>query len=175
MSIALEAGEADAFGEGSTDDSLHRSFLIASSRMLKEAAKELGDEENGTFTDTFWDRLRQNPASRSRHSVPDVVSSWKPLPGNGAAPNLSVAKGVFELKRTAREGEMEEEVLEDEDEDAQVQKDEDAQDAEGQAKSVHPGHDSPPRVDGGPARAGLMSGVSNARAGDPEAIGRRMR
>ncbi|TEB27494.1 hypothetical protein FA13DRAFT_872772 [Coprinellus micaceus] len=101
MPITLHESKAEAFrlGEGSADDSVQRAFVAISSRLLNEAAKELGDEDNGSFTDTFWDRLRQNPASRPRRSVPDVVNTWKPLFSDCSALNLSVAKGIFELKR----------------------------------------------------------------------------
>ncbi|TEB26069.1 hypothetical protein FA13DRAFT_1795924 [Coprinellus micaceus] len=101
MPITLHESKAEAFrlGEGSADDSVQRAFVAISSRLLNEAAKELGDKDNGSFTDTFWDRLRQNPASRPRRSVLDVVNTWKPLFSDCSALNLSVAKGIFELKR----------------------------------------------------------------------------
>jgi hypothetical protein len=55
MPITLHGSEAEAFrlGEGSADDGVQRAFVAISSRLLNEAAKELGGEDNGSFTDTF--------------------------------------------------------------------------------------------------------------------------
>ncbi|TEB16002.1 hypothetical protein FA13DRAFT_1804799 [Coprinellus micaceus] len=109
MPMALEKMDVEKYRECTKDDDLHKSFLDISGQLLRDVSKELGDEENETFTDTFWDRLLQNPASRSRQSVPDVVNTWKPLPPAGATPSLSTAKSVFELKRIPREKEKQEE------------------------------------------------------------------
>ncbi|TEB26048.1 hypothetical protein FA13DRAFT_1737700 [Coprinellus micaceus] len=121
---SLDSGEshwAENLGQGTNDDSDahgHKSFLDLCASLLRDASKELGDEENAAFSDTFWDRFRQDcaPSCESRR-VPDVVNTWKPLPPDGAPPSLATVKCFFELKGVSQERECRGEEVEEVDED----------------------------------------------------------
>ncbi|KAJ3503295.1 hypothetical protein NMY22_g18297 [Coprinellus aureogranulatus] len=86
----------------STEDDLCKAFLTISERFLSAASEKMEDELNDAFTDTFWDRLRQNPAKGGHQRTPNVINAWKPRLSNGVAPSLPVAKTIIELKRPPR-------------------------------------------------------------------------